>query len=196
MGRALFDQILDLGESRMIDVVVADLDRRRGMARTDAGRTHDPDVGHALGLHSAMQRSAPANMHDRLSQTRIGHRRVLRFAVGDDIEVGIECRHLVDLGHGDAHQFRKAMQMARRQAGLGILDLVQIFDQQRPLVRSVPMSALHAVDFGRFEHTPFRIRAAHCGVRHRDGSARLALPEPMSLGRIVHAFRSVRSPGR
>ena len=120
---------------------------------------------------SSISRSAPASMHERLSQTRTVTGGGRGSPSADHVEVGVERRHLVDLGHGQAHQLGEPVQVAGRQAALGVLDLVQVLDQQRRARRVRGRSGR-----ARPRPPPGAARdlwetAAPCADRRPDGSA-------------------------
>ena len=183
---------MTLSTRGMVDVVVADLDGGRRVARADARRAHDADVRHALVLAaSSSSASAPASMHDRLSQTRIVTLGGRGSPSADDIEVRVERRHLVDLGHRHAQQFGEPVQVARRQAFFGVLDLVQVFDQQRPLVGPGADQRCDGVDLGLAQHAALRKQRRIAATGARDESAPRR-PPPCSLAFAVSSHPTRR----
>jgi len=133
---------------RVIHMPMADLGNRRGVARSHAWCAHNAHPGHRVVLHRADQRM---RSREHARQTFAHPYRDCRrtcLAILDDVEVGVERGHLVDLRHGDRHQLGKPMQQSGGKAVLGILDLVQILDQQRALIRRRPDQRAHALKLG------------------------------------------------
>jgi hypothetical protein len=87
-------------------------------------------------------------------------RRLLAFR--DDIEVGIERGGLEDLRLGQLHQFGEGRQVSGREMPEGILDGVQILDQQIAADGLGPEKPAHLVHGHRVYLTAFRYRP--CGV--------------------------------
>ena len=112
----------------MVDMMVADLGSRRGVARADAWRPHDAHPGEVRRLHLGDQLLGARQHAAQAIADADGDRGRTLLAVGHHVEVGVEGRNLVDLGHRDAQFLRQRMQMSRRQAALAILDEMQIFD--------------------------------------------------------------------
>ena len=109
---------------------MTDLRRRRSVATPDAGRAHHayPGTGSALQFlqqffgaqHGAGQRIADPN----------GQRRNVRLAFLHHVEMRVEGRRLEHLREGQLHLVGKRRQMRGRNLVVGILDQMQMLDQQ------------------------------------------------------------------
>ena len=149
----------------------------------------------------------PASSQAIESQTRtvIGGRR--RLAFFHHVEVVIEGRHFVDLGHRHLHLGRERDEMRRRQAAVAILNQVQVLDQQIRRRGASPSSArtsssapgIDAAPFRRARlsagsRLPFRLG---CGVVARravaDGGRRHAIAHCRKPGVTAHAIISLRT---
>ena len=159
----------DLGDAGMIDMMVADLGGRRGVARADARRAHHAHARHLLALQGRQQLLGAGQHAAQAVADAHRHRRRPRLAVGHDVEVGVEGRDLVDLRHRDLELFGQRLQMPLRQAALLVLDQVQILDQQRALARPSPSSALTAATSSACSTRPWG-KAAPCAGPSLDGS--------------------------
>ena len=125
---------LDAGEDRfhgcLGDVAMADLRHRRFLAAAHARRPHHP--------HGVARRAGECVQQCRGAETLAGEavadpdreRRGRALALHDDVEVGVEGRDLVDLGHGEAHLGRQRREVPGREAAVVVLDPVQMLDQQ------------------------------------------------------------------
>ena len=108
---------------------MADRDDRRVMAAAYAGRAHDAHLGTELFRHSASELLAPASAQLKLSQTRTVTFGGRSSPALDHVEMRVEGRDLVDLGHAEFISSASACSAAG--GTLSILDQVQILDQQR-----------------------------------------------------------------
>src|SRR6185503_14778518 len=70
-------------------------------------------------------------------------RRRRRVAFLDDVEMVIERRHFVHLGHREAHLLRERDEMRGAQAAVPVLDAVQVLDQQVAAARRVAQQLAH-----------------------------------------------------
>ena len=124
-------------------MMMPDLGRRRRVARADARRAHDAHARHRLALQRA--RAAPRRRPACSSGCRTrapSPARRPRLAVRHHIEVRVEGRDLVHLGHRDLEHFGQRVQVARRQAAFLVLDQMQVLDQQRALARPLAQQRL------------------------------------------------------
>ena len=131
----------------MIDMGVADLGHRRAGAAPHAGRAHH---AHALDADLLDRRDELFGARQHAGQglaDSYRHRRRPPFAVADDIEMGIERGDFINLGHRQPHFLGQAVQQPRRQAALGVLDQVQIFDQEVAAARPIAEQGAHRVQF-------------------------------------------------
>ncbi len=116
-------------DAGMADPALPGERRRRLLAAADAGRA---DHAHAVRRQARTRRVEEALRAGELAteprahpQRPQRHRRV----VGDDVEVVIEARDLVDLGHRQPHLGGERYQMPLPQRAMGILQAVQMLDQ-------------------------------------------------------------------
>ncbi len=69
------------------------------------------------------------------------------------------------------HQLGETLHQARRQTAFGVLNPVEIFDQQRPLIRRIADDRARPLDLQRIEHAAFgmgqRLAAASSGMNPR-----------------------------
>src|SRR5690606_14776872 len=88
---------------------------------------------------------------------------------------------------GKAHQLGEAMQMARRQTVLRILDLVQVLDEQRALVWAGPDQLTDGLDLLLAQHAAFREqrRLAPAGPGMVGATLAVAAARPR-VAHIVH----------
>ena len=125
---------LDAGEDR-IDrrlghVAMAHLGHRRFLATAHAGCAHDP---HAIACSAGeflQQRRCAETFAGEAVANPDRQRRRRALALHHHVEVRVEGRDLVDLGHGEAHLGRERRQVTGREAAVVVLDLVQMLDQQ------------------------------------------------------------------
>jgi hypothetical protein len=124
-------------DTGVIDKVMADLGRGRGVAAADAGRAHHANAGASGGLqfmqqflaaqHRAGQRIADAN----------GQRRNVRLALLHHVEMRIEGRGLEHLRKGKLHLVGERCEVGCGNLLPGVLDEVQVLDQKVAPPRSV-----------------------------------------------------------
>ena len=142
----------------MIDEVMADLGRRRGIAAADAGRAHHADAGAGCVLqfmqqffraqHRAGQRVADAN----------GQRRDVGLAFLHDVEMRVEGRGLEHFGKRQLHLVGKRCEMGRGDLVIFVLDQVQILDQEIAPPRPVAEQKLDLMRRGRIDLAALRRR--------------------------------------
>ena len=70
--------------------------------------------------------------------------------------MGIEGRHLIDLGHGDSQLFAKRLHMASGQTPLVVLNEMQIFNQHVTLARPITKQLGDGFRFFAFKQPAFR----------------------------------------
>ncbi|MEO8779146.1 MAG: hypothetical protein ABI389_10815 [Rhodanobacter sp.] len=110
-----------------------------------------PDAGHALDTHMGSQRAL--QRFDKLVRTahrachRItdahGERRRLRGRISDNIEMMVERRDLVHLGHRQPQLVGVRRQMLDAQAAIAIIDAMQALQQHVAPARHVAKGFLH-----------------------------------------------------
>ena len=108
------------------------------------------------------------------------HRRRPWLAVQHHVEVRIERGDFVDLRHRDAHQLGEAVQHPGRQTPLGILNQVQVLDQQRTLVGAAADERAGGLQLGRLQDpalgVEWRRTPARTGMHCPTTSAGVAPP--------------------
>ena len=129
----------------VIDEVMTDLGRRRGVAAADAGRAHHADAGAGCVLqflqqlfraqHGAGQRIADAN----------GQRRDIGLAFLHDVEMRVEGRGLEHFGKRQLHLVGQRREMRRGNLMILVLDQVQMLDQEIAPPRPVAEQKLDLV---------------------------------------------------
>ena len=115
-----------------IDVEMADLRHRSHIAATHAGGAHDADVpaertGQTFKQLPCAHHFAGEAVAD---PDRDGGRRRIPFL--HHVEMRVKRRHLVHLGHRQAHLMRQRREMGSREVTVGVLNQVQILDQKVP----------------------------------------------------------------
>ncbi len=151
-------KILQLFRAGTIDMMMADLGGRRGIARTDARRSDDTNSREVSRLHFGQQLLGAGEHATQTVADADGHLRRALLVVAHDVEVRVEGGDLVHFGHRDAQFFRKRMQVPGREAALAILDQVQVLDQERPLAGPVAQQGADSGDFPVPEHASARER--------------------------------------
>ena len=158
---ALGDDGFDLFGCRVIDVAMADLQHRGGVAAAHAGRAHHPDF---RGIAAFFQRG-----FERLRARQFTGQRITdpdrqvgrgRFALLHHIEMGIEGRDLVDLCHAQAHFLGQSTQMRCGKMAIFILDEVQILNQQIAPARAVAQQRAHLFPWSVLKLTALGVMAS------------------------------------
>ena len=138
VGVARLDRGLDLFNGRVVDVVVPQFQHGRSVAAAHTRRAQHADLGR---IQTAFQRRAQLFGTSQFARQGIAHTDRQRgrrgFVFFDHIEMGVEGRDLIDLGHGQFHFFGQRAQMGGRQMAEFILNQVEIFDQQIAATRAV-----------------------------------------------------------
>ena len=148
-----------LSAVRMRHRVLADDRHRRRLAAADARRVQHAHV-RAEQRRQALEQMVRAGQlaGDRIADAH-GDRRRRGVAFLHHVEVVIEGRHLVDLGHRHLHLGRERDEMGGRQVAVAVLNLVQVLDQQVAAARRVAEQGLHVFECLRVDTAAFR-RAA------------------------------------
>ena len=81
------------------------------------------------------------------------------LALFDHVEVVVERRHFVDLGHRHLQFTRERNEMPRLQAAVAVLDLVQVLDQQIAAAWRIAEQRAHLLARRRVNAPPLRRRA-------------------------------------
>ena len=120
----------DRFHGRLGHMAMTDLGHRSLLAAAHAGCPHDPHVvSHGLGQRFQQTRSTNAFAREAVADPdRQRRRRAL--ALHHHVEVRVERRDLVDLGHGETHLGRERREMTSREAAIMVLNRVQMLDQQ------------------------------------------------------------------
>ena len=115
---------------RVIDEIMSDLGHGSRIAAAHARRAHDADMRPRSAAHGVeelfrAEQGAGQGIADPDRQ-----RRDRRIVLLHDIEMGIEGRRLEDLGEGELHRIGERREMRRRNLVIGVLDQMQMLDQQ------------------------------------------------------------------
>ena len=143
---------IDLLGRCIVDMLVADLQYRRGVAAAHAGRAQHADLG---GVHAAFQRRDQLLASGQFARKRLADAdrqvrwRCLAFA--HRVEMGVKGRHFPDLGHRHAHFFRQRPQMRGGKVAVCILNEMQELDQQVAAARTVAQKRAHLVPSAIFQ---------------------------------------------
>ena len=158
MAAAGADTLDQAFQGGAVHVVVADLGHRRAVAAAHAGRADDADPAAEPLRQAVEQRLGAQEFAGQTVADPDGQGRRQRLVVEHDVEVGIEGRDLVDLRHGNGHEAGERVEVAGLEAALGVLDEMEVLDQQ---VAPVGAFADHFPDIrpGRVvEYPAFRVR--------------------------------------
>ncbi len=150
------EHALDTG---MVDEMVADLRRRRGIATADAGRPHHANAGARLILQLVQQFFAAQHRAGQGIADPDGQRRDIGLALLHDVEMRIEGRGLEHFRKGQLHLVGERGEMGRGNLVIAGLDQMQMFDQEIAAPRPVAEQKLDFVRGGRLDLTPLRRRA-------------------------------------
>ena len=148
---AFLDNLLDLRDGGLGNMLVADFGSGRDVTGADAWSAKDANLRHVFSAEHGNQLFGPGQHAGEAVADADGDRFRLLFAVLDHVEVGVEGGNFVDFGHRDAQQFSQRMDVAGGQALLGVLDLVQVFDEQRTLVGTLADQLLYGCCFERLQ---------------------------------------------
>ena len=121
----------------MAESVVPHAHGRRGLAAADARHADHANVGTQRVRQLVEERLRSRQMARQRLADPHGDGRRRGFVGVDDVEVVIERGHFVHLGHRELHFLRQRDDVRRRNAAAGILDPVQVLDQERPLAGRV-----------------------------------------------------------
>ena len=128
----------------MAQMPVPDLDHRGAVTAPHAGRAQHP---HPRRIVPGGQRGKQRLRSRQLAGQAVAHpdgqigRRGLAFAPW--VEMGVERRHLPDLGHAQRHLLGQRAQMGGGKLAVRILDQVQELDQQIAPPRTIPQQGPH-----------------------------------------------------
>ncbi len=142
----------------MVDEVMADLGRRRGIAAADAGRAHHANAGAGAVLQFVQQRFRAQHRAGQGIADADGQRRDVGLAFLHDVEMRIEGRGLEHLGEGELHLVGERCEMRCGNLVILVLDQVQILDQEIAPARPVAEQQLDLVRGGRIDLPPLRRR--------------------------------------
>ena len=164
---------LDDGADRplvhVVDVAMADLRHRGGVAAAHAGRSDHPHAV-AEGIGQCLQQRPGAG---QLARKAVAdpHRdcRRRRLVLGEHVEVRVERRGLVDLGHRQAHLVGQRGEVRRADAVPAVLDQVQVLDEEVAVARTVAEQGADLVERGRVDLPSLR-----SGPRRTPPGARMA----------------------
>ena len=144
----------------VVDVAVADLGHRGGVAPAHARRPHDPHVPRPCAAGSDSSRSLGAG---ELAREAVADphrdRRRRRLVLVEHVEVRVERRGLVDLGHRQPHLVGERREMRRGDAVPAVLDQVQVLDEEVSVPRTIAQQVAYFVERGRIDLPPPRLAA-------------------------------------
>ena len=153
------DQRRDLLGGRVRDRILADDGDRRRLAAADARRVQDAHVLAEQRRQRGQQLARAGHLaRDRVADAH-GDRGRRRLAFLHHVEVVIEGRHFVDLGHRHLHLGRERDQVRRGEAAEAILNLVEVLDQQIPPARGIAEQREHVLARLRVDAAALRGRA-------------------------------------
>ena len=111
-----------IGDGRMIDEVMTNFRRRRGVAAADARRAHHANAGTGLFLQLFQQRLRTQHGAGERVADANGQRRHIRLAFLHHVEMRIESRGLEHFGKRQLHFVGKCGEMSRRNLAVPVLD--------------------------------------------------------------------------
>ena len=131
MGVACGDRRLHALGRGVVDVIVAQLAGRRGIAAPHAGRAHDPHlIRRELALQRGLESLRTGEFAGQTVTDANGQRGRRGFVFADDVEVRVEGRDLVDFSLRQAHFLGQRAQMASGEVAEVVLQQVHVLDQQ------------------------------------------------------------------
>jgi hypothetical protein len=137
MGIAALGGCKHAGNAGVIDKVVTDLGRGRGVAAADAGRTHHTNAGAGTVLQLMQQVfRAQHRAGERIADPN-GQRRDIGFTLLHHIEMRVEGRGLEHLRKCQLHLLGKGCEVGCGNLLVGILDEMQMLDQEVATPRPV-----------------------------------------------------------
>ena len=145
----------------VVDVAVPDLGHRGGVAPAHARRPNHPNVLAEGGGQQFEQGTGARELAREAVADPHRDRRRRRLAPGEHVEVRVERRDLVDLGHRQAHLVGERGEMRRGDAVPGVLDQVQVLDEEVTVARAIPEQGADLVERGRIDLPPLRPAAGH-----------------------------------
>jgi hypothetical protein len=116
--------------ARVIDEMVPDLRRRRGVAASDAGRAHDPYSGTGRALQFLQQLFGAQHRAGQRVADPDGQRGNIELALLHHVEMRVEGRRLEHLREGELHLVGQRREVGSRNLVPGVLDEMQMLDQQ------------------------------------------------------------------
>jgi hypothetical protein len=124
-----FDSRRNVFDAGVVHVIMADFRHWCRIATTHARCAHNAEAVTGFFLQCFEQLARAHHLAgDAVADTH-GDCRRQRFTFSQNVEVGVEGRGLIDLGHWKAHFLRQRRQVLRRYAVMRILYQVQILDQ-------------------------------------------------------------------
>ena len=136
--------------------VLADDGDGRRLAAADAWRVQHPDVLAEHAGQRLQQVVRPGEVAGNRVADAHGDRGRRGVAFLDHVEVVVEGRHLVDLGHRHLHLVGERHQVGSREMAEAVLDLVQVLDQEVPSPGLVAEQHAHVFTRLRIDPAAFR----------------------------------------
>ncbi len=170
-------------DAGVVDKVMADLGRRRGVAAADAGRAHHANTG-TRGVLQFMQQlfRAQHGAGQRIADPN-GQRRDIRLALLHHVEMGVEGRGFEHFRERELHLVGERCEMGGGNLVIFVLDQMQMLDQEIAPPRLVAEQEFNLVRSGRID-------LASLGSRLRAPSSLAGMFERANLLNVM-AHRSV-----
>jgi hypothetical protein len=164
MGMRVFvaDRRLDAGDARPPEEVVAYLDRRRLVAQPHARSAHHPHAGSELGRERREQCLGAEQGTGEAVADAHGESRDVLAVLLYDVEMRVEGCRLEHFGKGQAHFLGERGQVRRGDLAVGVLDPVQVFDQQVAVARRLAKQCPNRIRGARLDLAPLGHRPHTC----------------------------------
>ena len=176
------DRLLDGRCCRAVDRIAAHDRRRRMLAAADARRADHAHAGPKLRRQFRAERVATGH----LAGQRLAHphreRRRSGLAFLHDVEVMVERRHLVHLGHREPHFLCQRDDVRSRDAAVGVLDPVQMLDQEVAPPWRVAEQRAYLGECLRIDGAALRAGRARPRLRESPDTSIVARPSFISRG--------------
>ena len=186
----LGDRALDHRHRRRVDRVAPDDSRRRVLAAADARRADHANAVAAARFKLGAQRIATGHpARQRLAHAH-GDRWRRRLAFLHHVEVVVERRDLVDLGQRELHLLRQRDDVRRRDVTAGVLDPVQVLDQEIAPPGRIAQQRPHFRERPRIDGAALRLPARPPLARQRGNVDRRALVHP-GPDAVIRGNRSI-----
>jgi hypothetical protein len=126
-----------------VQEIVAHFDGGRVIAQPDAGRAYNPDAVAQLAPQRVQQWLCAEHRAGQAVADPHRQRRNGCLAFFHNVEMGIEGRRLEHFGEGEAHFIRERGEVGGGDLPVGVLDEMQMLDQQIALAGSAAQQRLY-----------------------------------------------------